>query len=723
MNNKRRIKRSLLASIIIILILIQNVLVVGATTVTNTNDYVLVDNKRIAIPKTYIPVQSINNIGEIEEENKFLQEPLDLFISDAGNIFVVDTGNNRIVKLNNEGKTLAVFRGPKDKPLKNPTGIFVDETEDMYIADTGNERVVHLSPSGELVEIFTNPKSDLIDENASFKVTKLCISETGYIYLLRGESIMIMDSKNRFRGYLGQNKIGFNLVEVLIRKFASETQKNFLAKRNAATYTNLTMGSDGMIYATSRDQIEGEIKKLNTVGNNVYRKYGSAATEYSNPLTAKFIEMTQGFVQGTSFTFGERRTDEGMPTKPVFSDIAVDEMGIVTVIEDQTGKVYQYDQDGNILTVFGGTGEQKGLFNKPGSIDVDKEGRIYILDKLNNNIQIFEPTYFIQLVHQAVTAFNDGQYEKSYNLWEEVLTNNENYYLAHIGIGNTLYKQEKREPSMQQFKLADDRDGYSKSFTEYRYEIFRENFSVIIFFIVVLIILLYLFIKYTNRMSYKALKEFAISDHKMGFGEGLKIAFNIVYRPIYTLEVIKYNKNRLNMYVPSFILLVVFVTKVAIIFINHYPLAAIDPDDANILFEAIKILLPPLTWVVASFAVSSILDGESTMGQIYIATGYSMLPSILTYLPLAIVSNMMSLNEKGLYGTLTLGITIWILILFFMNLKELNHYSFIKAIVTYILCGLTMLLIWIIVSIMYVLTGRLYQFITGIITEIKMTLL
>ena len=32
---------------------------------------------------------------------------------------------------------------------------------------------------------------------------------------------------------------------------------------------------DGMIYATSMERKEGEIKKLNSIGTNIFRKYGS----------------------------------------------------------------------------------------------------------------------------------------------------------------------------------------------------------------------------------------------------------------------------------------------------------------------------------------------------------------------------------------------------------------------------------------------------------------
>ena len=43
----------------------------------------------------------------------------------------------------------------------------------------------------------------------------------------------------------------------------------------------------------------------------------------------------------------------------------------------------------------------------------------YILDKGNNSIYVYQRTVFVDLVHQAVTLFNDGKYLESKPLWEE----------------------------------------------------------------------------------------------------------------------------------------------------------------------------------------------------------------------------------------------------------------------------------------------------------------
>lgn len=689
----------------------------------NEIDYVVEDQWRVPIPKTYTIDKVINTIGSMEEEEHFFKEPLDIFVSDGGYIYVADTGNNRIVKLNKKGEALQVFRGPEDKPFKGPEGIFVDNTEDIYVADTGNERIVHLSPEGKFVEEFVAPTSDLLDENVAFSVSKIVISQTGYIYAIRGENIMVMDAHNRFRGFLGQTKIGFSAVEALLRVFASEDQQKFMKKRLAATYMNIDLGADGMLYTTSMDRTEGELKRLNSVGNNTYRKYKNISDTGSFSPWAKIKKkIKDGNYIKKSFRYGETVNDNYEFFLPIFRDICVDQNGIVTAVEELTGKIYQYDKDGNALTVFGGLGEKQGTFIRPSSIAVDSEGKIYVLDKLSNNIQIFAPTQFIQLVHAAVTQYSEGNYEEAYNLWYQVLDINENYELAHIGLANALYKQEKWEEAMDEFQIANDRAGYSKAFAEYRYEVFRENFFLVIAILFAsLFLAIFILIKLIRNGQKCADILIHQKNTKLSIKEGILMGFHVILHPIETFDTIKNNKERVNLWSAAIIFIAVFLTRICYIFIVHYPLADIDVKNANIIFEAVKILLPPLTWVAASFAVTSILDGESKITDIFVASSYTMIPYIIVRIPLMFLSNVLCLNEKGWFSASLYFALIWVLLLYFISTKVLNDYTIIKSITTYIISGIAILIIWFIALLLYALSVRLMQFIQGIMIEIQLS--
>ncbi|MBO9609685.1 MAG: hypothetical protein J7639_27260 [Paenibacillaceae bacterium] len=658
-------------------------------------DYIVADGERIPIPTTYLYAKTIYNAGALGGESGYFKEPQDLFINAQGYLYVADTGNNRIVKLSADGKMAGVYRGAADRPLQSPSGIFADDMGDMYIADTGNARIVHLSDSGEFVEQFTKPESELLQEDFAFAPKKILISPTGTIYVVRGQNIMTIDANNRFKGFLGQTPIGFNLVEALLKLFASEEQRSKRVKRTAAAYTNIAMDDKGIVYATSWDP-QGEIKKLNSLGNDLYQARANKAP------------------------FGERLDPAtGESFNPRFTDITVDDRGFITVLEETLGKLYQYDQDGNLLTVFGGKGEQLGGFTMPVSVELDRQGRVYVLDAAQGNIHVFEPTRFIESVHRAIDFYSQGEYAEAFTVWSQVLTMNENYQLARLGLANALYKQEKWKAAMDSFKLADDRGGYSKAFTEYRYQLFRHYFGVIVLAIVVLFVLFTRLARKAKLVSEQALQASNVSGQRIGVKAGLLVSLGIMFHPLQTFQHIIQARGRLNVLSGWIILLTVLAIRVIYLLNVHYPLGDRNVLDSSLWLEAVKLLLPPLTWVIASFFISSILDGESKIGEIFVATCYCMIPYIVMMGALSLLSNVLSLNESSFYSFFYDGTWLWVLLLFFISLKVLNDYTVFRTSVAYAVSGLTMGLLWFVGLLGYALSGRLVQFIDGIVQEVR----
>ena len=155
----------------------------------------------------------------------------------------------------------------------------------------------------------------------------------------------------------------------------------------------------------------------------------------------------------------------------------MDETGIVTAVDAASQLVYQYDQEGNNLLVFGGRGEREGRFLYPSAIEVDERGWLYVADREQNVIQVFRPTEFMQLVHRASALYYDGRYEEAGEPWRQVLRLDANYLIAHRGLGRALLKQGHPGEAMQEFRYGKDRAGYSRAFAELRYRWMRANFG------------------------------------------------------------------------------------------------------------------------------------------------------------------------------------------------------------------------------------------------------
>lgn len=692
---------------------------------SSDEDYVTGNsNYRQPVPRAYNVIKRINNIGGFEDEKQYFNKPEDLFIDHEDNLYIVDTGNNRVVKMNSNLETVAVYYGP-DKAFKEPQGVFVDDDGDLYVADTENKRIVHIDKYGNLVEEFTNPESGELDTGEAFSPSKLVVSPTGYLYVVRGENIMAIDGNGTFRGFYGQTSIGYNLAEALMRIFASDEQKAFVVKRLASSYINVALGDDGMIYATSYERIEGEVKKLNAIGNNIYRKYKTVGNSLTNPIT-DFInnKILKSVVAGNSFKFGEYFDDDGRYVEPVFTDICVDNRGIVTIIERDNGKVYQYDQDGNMLVAFGGKGVSKGNFTIPSSIAVDSKGLIYIVDRIDNCIQVFEPTEFIKLVQSATTAYSDGDYQKSYDLWNQVLTYDENYTLAHVGIAKTYYKQGEYKLAMQEAEIANDRDVYTMAFDEYKYVVLRTHFVPILLIaaavIALIVFIVLMYCKYTKKAFWSFLEN---KNKKMGIGQGLLFCGYVVLHPLDTLEGLRYNKKRINLFVPIIIFITAYVVRMCYLYFVHFPLASIEIININPGFEAIKLLLVPIVWIPASFAATSISGGECKIPEIMFTSSMSLVPYILIMFPLTFLSQILSKTQRSWYGVFQVIAYVGMFLILFQAMMIMNNYRFGETIKMMIVSAFMMVVVIFVAILVYALTARVIQFIIAVATEFKVNFL
>ncbi|MBQ8395709.1 MAG: hypothetical protein IJX54_01775 [Oscillospiraceae bacterium] len=170
------------------------------------------------------------------------------------------------------------------------------------------------------------------------------------------------------------------------------------------------------------------------------------------------------------------------------TDVAVGDNGIINILDYTTGRVFQYDKECNLLFIFGCDQEaQRGGFDNPNAVECHGE-YIYVLDGRNNDITVYEETLFGEYVHEAVRMFNEGLYEDSLDLWNEVVKRDGNYNMAYTAIGRALLNQDKYEEAMKYFKVAFEDIDYYRAFEADRQDMLRDNFTLIVVLLVALVV-------------------------------------------------------------------------------------------------------------------------------------------------------------------------------------------------------------------------------------------
>lgn len=107
-------------------------------------------------------------------------------------------------------------------------------------------------------------------------------------------------------------------------------------------------------------------------------------------------------------------------------------------------------------------------------------------------------------------------------------------------------------------------------------------------------------------------------------------------------------------------------------------------DYLNVVIDITTVLLVYVLWCVASWCLTSLMDGEGTLKDIAIATAYAIVPIVLINLPLVPVSHLITADEGTFYYTFQTISYIWAAALLIFSTMVTHQYSMKKTILTVI---------------------------------------
>lgn len=141
-------------------------------------------------------------------------------------------------------------------------------------------------------------------------------------------------------------------------------------------------------------------------------------------------------------------------------------------------------------------------------------------------------------------------------------------------------------------------------------------------------------------------------------------------------------------------------------------------DGINLVGSFLSVAGLTMLFVISNFLITSILDGEGKLKHIFIGTIYALAPITLLMIPVALFSNVLTLNDSFLLQVLQ-----WLMyggagILILIMVIEVHNYSFTEALKVVILTLLTMLLIIIIGVSLYALFTQIVLFTQRTLTEV-----
>ena len=204
---------------------------------------------------------------------------------------------------------------------------------------------------------------------------------------------------------------------------------------------------------------------------------------------------------------------------------------------------------------------------------------------------------------------------------------------------------------------------------------------------------------------------------------GIKMSLMMLFHPIVVSEYIKSRRGdrefkRLCGILSAIILLLALAVSVFSIYFTHYPLSGVSVRDANLLLEMGKMFVPVLTWILASYAMTTIMDGATKIGEALVYNVLSLTPYVLFTVPVVLLSRIMDINQAGLYNTMTGGLLIWVIALMIVGLKEMNEYNIRKTLLVVLLTVFTMAVIWATIVLLFTISNQFVTMIREVYYEI-----
>ena len=471
-----------------------------------------------------------------------LSEPSDMFFSDLGDLYLADSAykptsgsdsaKGRIIatdenfqlkftvesldfsgvqdwldtknsELNTGAISQADFNKITNLSFNGPTGVYVDVDEGestIYVADNSNDRVVaftvdeigtdeYKTSVGKVKVVYTRPDASMYDSSVTFNPSKVLVDAAKNVYvciksITKGASVF--SKEGDFNGYFGANRVeatGEVLMNAFWKLIFSREQAKRMRRSVPVEISNFDIDSDNFIYTVTESKSADTdiLKKLNSAGTNIYTNLG-----YSD------------------YTFGDALTKyyRGQTYSSQITDIDVSADGTINLLDLKTGRVFQYDDECQLLFIFGGIGQQKGTFNIVNAVE-SRGSNVYVLDGRKCSITVFKQTEFGSIVHNAIALFNKGKYEEARQPWEEALRRDSNYWLAYIGLGNAYLNEGDYDTAMKYF-YYNSKSGYNDAFKSWRMNFIRDNFTV--FAIVILVLLVGIYVLSTWRNKVRARK-------------------------------------------------------------------------------------------------------------------------------------------------------------------------------------------------------------------------
>lgn len=196
-----------------------------------------------------------------------------------------------------------------------------------------------------------------------------------------------------------------------------------------------------------------------------------------------------------------------------------------------------------------------------------------------------------------------------------------------------------------------------------------------------------------------------------------KYMFHVLMHPFDGFYDVKFVRRK-NYWLPTIIMLLcgligILSYQYTGFILNYSPLF-----EMNSITIFLTTLFPFLLFLISNWSITTLFDGNGTIGDIYVVISYALVPKLIFDIVGIILSNTIIQEEAALLNALVAIGTVWFCFLLFCGLCVVHEFTALKNVITLLVTFCSAIIIVFLAMLYFTLIGKVIGFVYTVFIEL-----